>query len=360
MHAEVENKRWSTYVHDGNDFRLQSSVAVRFPNDHNETLTIGLPNIEHVKAVSKKDLPPIMWRVYSRTSAGDNSEAGFNAHAQCEMVANKYGLQAGSRSCRIEDIEQADMRDMLSNHLGWKKKNGGFESRFISITSSLLFALQLAVQKHTRMKREHRMEKEPAKRMMKEANKLEANQTEGGEEAELEIARKNSRVNVPEAEIYISIIDTSKLLRGTTLYKANALVAAYQNGKALTQNREFFIAEYLAWETLNLDSCHVSFDTLLEKGFFPLFDDFKESPNTLQTQIQRLRKELYDWGPLQDKKRTAFSHKKFGIAMRLAASFDKKWQLSMFVGFLSISRRWYTDDSILERALQAINGKTSS
>jgi hypothetical protein len=56
----------------------------------------------------------------------------------------------------------------------------------------------------------------------------------------------------------------------------------------------------------------------------------------------------------------AVTHKKFGIAMRLAALFNDKWQLLMFVAFLSLSRRKHTDDSIMERALQAINVQTIS
>lgn len=118
MQAEVDHKPWSAYVHNNNECRLQSSVTATFPNGRSETVTVGLLNIKHVKAASRKNLPRLMFRVYSRTSAGDLSENGFLANALSERVANKYGLQAGSCHRRIEDIEQSDMRDMPSNHLG--------------------------------------------------------------------------------------------------------------------------------------------------------------------------------------------------------------------------------------------------
>lgn len=304
-----------------------------------------------------------MWRVYSRTSAGDNSETGFLAHALSERVAQKYGLKAGSRQSRIEDIEQSDMRNMLSNHLGWKKKNGGFESRFVSITSSPVFALQLAVQKNARMKREQKAANKiaeiAAQKKLKQADKKsDKDENEDGAQSSEDAApKKKGRVNILEGDIYISVLDTSKFPKGTAIYKANALVTAYENGKPLTDNKDFYIAEYLVWEKLNVESCHVSFNSLLEKGFLTLFDDFKESPSTLQVQVQRLRFNLYDWGPQQNKKRTAFPHKRFSIVMRLAAAFDEKWQLPMFVAFLSLSRRWHTDESIVTRALQAMHGK---
>ena len=365
MQAEVENKNWNDSVQNinNNEFRLQANVAAMFPNGRIEDLTLGLPNIKHVKAASRKDLPPVMWRVYSRTSAGDNSEAAFLAHALSERVAHKYGLKAGSRSRRVEDVDQMEMRDMLSNHLGWHKKNGGFESRFVSVTSSPLFALQLAIQKYARMKREERLAKraaeEAARKKMKKADKISEvdGEQEDDEDSDIEIPKKKARVNVPEGDIFISIIDTSKLPKGTAIYKANLMLAAYENGKPLTQNPEFFVAEYLVWETLKVDSCHVSFDTLLDKEFLTLFDDFKQSPNNLQTQVQNLRSSLFDWGPLQHKKRTDIPHRRFSIAMRLAASFADKWQLPMFVAFLSLLRRWHTDDSIILRAVQAIEGK---
>ncbi len=366
MQAEVENKKWNDSVQsiNENEFRLQANVAAMFPSGRIEDLTLGLPNIKHVRAASRKDLPPVMWRVYSRTSAGDNSKAAFFAYALSERVAHKYGLEAGSRSRRIEDVEQTEMRDMLSTHLAWHKKNGGFESRFVSITSSPLFALQLAIQKHARMEREEKLAKRAAEEAAKEKKKKadknsELNgEQEHDEDSDMEVSKKKARVTVPEGDIFISIIETSKLPKGTAIYKANMMLAAYENGKTLTHNPEFFVAEYLVWETLKADCRHVSFDTLLEKGFLALFDDFKQSPSNLQTQVQNLRSSLFDWGPLQNKKRTAIPHKRFSIAIRLAASFGDKWQLPMFFAFLSLLRRWHTDDSIVLRAVQAIEGKS--
>jgi hypothetical protein len=312
-------------------------------------------------------VPRFIYRVYSDTSAGDNSEAGFLAHALSGRVATKYGLEAGSRHCRLEDVERADMRIMLSDHLSWKKRNGAFESRFISVTTSPLFALQLAVQKNARMKREERLAKKlaetAAKKKTKEADKKpEATDEHDGDEESGEdgMPRKKPRVNVPEGNIYICIMDTSQLPKGTVLYKANALVRAYENGNALTQNPGFLIAEYLVWEILNADACHVPFDLLLQEGFMTLFDDFTESPTTLQTQVQRLRTGLFDYGPQQAKKRTPFPHKRFGIAIRLATSFSNKWQLPMFVAFLALCRRWHTDESIVKRAMQTIDGEAGS
>lgn len=364
MQAEVENKDWNNSVQtiNDNEFRLQTNVDAMFPNGRIEDLTLGLPNIKHVQAASRKDLPNVMWRVYSRTSAGDNSEAQFFAHALSERVAHKYARKAGGHPRRIEDIEQMEMRNMLSNHLGGHKKYGGFESRFISITSSPLFALQLAVQKYACMKHEEMLAKraaeEPAKKKMKKAEeKIEIDgEQEDDEDSDIEILEKKSTINVSEGDIFISIVDTSKLPKETAIYKANMMLAAYQNGKALTQNPEFFVAEYLVWETLKVDSCHIPFDTLLEKGFLTLFDDFKLSRNNLQMYVQKLRSNLFDWGPLQNKKRTAIPHKKFDVAIRLATSFGDKWQLQMLVVFLSLLRRWHTDDSIILRAVQAIEG----
>jgi hypothetical protein len=77
---------------------------------------------------------------------------------------------------------------------------------------------------------------------------------------------------------------------------------------------------------LKVDSCYVAFDTLLEKGFFKLFEDFRESPSLLQTQVQKLRHNLYDSGVIQNRKMEAVPHKKFSIAMRLDALFNDKWQ----------------------------------
>ena len=98
---------------------------------------------------------------------------------------------------------------------------------------------------------------------------------------------------------------------------------------------------------------------LLKNGFLTLFDDFMESPNTLQTQVQRLRSELFDYGPQQDKNRTPFPPDRFSIAIRLAACFGDEWQLPAFVSFLALSRRWHTDVSIVERAMQAIDSERS-
>jgi hypothetical protein len=42
------------------------------------------------------------------------------------------------------------------------------------------------------------------------------------------------------------------------------------------------------------------FDMLLKMGFDP-FNKFKKSPTTVQTQVQRLRSDLFDYGPQQDK-----------------------------------------------------------
>jgi hypothetical protein len=165
MQAEVENKAWNAFVLNDNEFRLQSPFSANFTNGRAEDLILGLPNIKHAKVVSRKNLPPFMYCVYSRTSAGDNSDTGFLAHALSEAVASKYSLRVGSRSRRIEEIELSDMQDMLSNHLAWKKNNGAFESHFISVTSSLLFALQLYIQKYVRMEREVR----PAKHMAEKA-----------------------------------------------------------------------------------------------------------------------------------------------------------------------------------------------
>lgn len=196
------------------------------------------------------------------------------------------------------------MCDMLRNHLGWKKNNAGFESRFISVTSSPLVALQLTVQKHARMKREERA----AKKLMKEADeKSETNaEQEEDEDPDNEFLKKKVRVNVPEGNIYVCILGTSKLPKATAFYKANAMIGAYQNGKPLMQNQDFFITEYLVWENLKANSCHVPFDTLLEKGFPTLFDEFKQSPDTLQVQVQDLRNSLYDWAPYRTRNGPSF------------------------------------------------------
>jgi hypothetical protein len=125
-------------------------------------------------------------------------------------VASKYGLQAGNRSLRTEDIEQSDMRDILSDDLGWKKKNSGFENRLISITSSPFFALQLAVQKHARMKREQRdaekKAEKAAERKLKEADKRSETNEEpdGSEDSEDGPAKNKAKVNVRAGDIYNS------------------------------------------------------------------------------------------------------------------------------------------------------------
>jgi hypothetical protein len=210
------------------------------------------------------------------------------------------------------------------------------------------------------MRREQEVEHRLNEKADEKENGEAEESTEGNDKRENprdDVPGKRARVNVPEENIYISIIDTFSLPEDTVLLKANAMVKAYENGEPLTLNSGYLIAEYLVWEVLKVDSCHVPFDLLLEKGFLTLFDRFKQKPNTLQTQVQKLRAELFDYGPIQNKNRTPFPHETFDIAIRLAASFGDNWQLPMFVSFLALSRRWYTDDSIIEGAMRAIDGK---
>jgi hypothetical protein len=80
----------------------------------------------------------------------------------------------------------------------------------ISIKSSPLFALQLAVQKHARMKREQRdaekkAEKAAEKKLKKADKRSETNEEpDGSEDFEDEPAKNKAKVNVPEGDIYIS------------------------------------------------------------------------------------------------------------------------------------------------------------
>jgi hypothetical protein len=73
MQAEVENKPWGAYVYTGNEFRVRSSVTAQFANRRSVNLAV-------------------MWRAYSKTSAGDNAEAGFLTQASSEGVVYRYGL----------------------------------------------------------------------------------------------------------------------------------------------------------------------------------------------------------------------------------------------------------------------------
>lgn len=54
MQAAVKNKAWNSSVPGDNEFRLQSIVTANFTNGRSETLSLGLPNMKHVEAVSKK------------------------------------------------------------------------------------------------------------------------------------------------------------------------------------------------------------------------------------------------------------------------------------------------------------------
>jgi hypothetical protein len=121
MQAEVEHQLWNDYVQRDDQLRLQRPVEPDFGSGQCQKLILGMPNIEQVKAVSRKDLPRYVFRVYSNTSAGDKSKAGFVAHALSARVTDKYRPGA-SRHLRLEDVTQSDMRDMLRDHLGWKKK----------------------------------------------------------------------------------------------------------------------------------------------------------------------------------------------------------------------------------------------
>lgn len=330
MQAEFEYPLWNDYVQRDNQFRLQRPVEPDFGNGQRHELILGMPNVD--------------------TSAGDNSKAGFVAHALSARVADKYGPGA-VRHLRLEDVTQSDMRNMLRDHLAWKKRNDS------SVTTPPLFALQLALQKTVRMRREQEVQHRLDEKVDEKENGEVKESIAGNDKRENtrdDVPGKRARVDLPEGNIYRSIMDTSSLPEDTVLH---AMIKVYENGERLTLNSGYFIAEYLVWEVLKVDSCHVPFDLLLKKGFMTLFDRFRQKPNTLQAQVQKLRAELFDYGPIQNKKRTPFPHETFDIAIRLAASFGDNWQLQMFVSFLALSRRWYTGDSIIEGAMRAIDGK---
>jgi hypothetical protein len=158
-----------------------------------------------------------MWRVHSTTSASDNSEDGFLAHALCKRVADKYVVEPCSRRRGLYDLEQSEMRDMLRDHLAWKKRNGSFESRFISVTTSPPFALHLAIQKNARMQREKKAAEYLAKEVAESEKKEPSRKTrtrrqhETNEDAGINLLKKKRIVNFLGENIHISILDMSGL-----------------------------------------------------------------------------------------------------------------------------------------------------
>lgn len=84
---------------------------------------------------------------------------------------------------------------------------------------------------------------------------------------------------------------------------------------------------------------------------------FKKSPDSLQLQVKRLRNEFLGRNAVIHSRKSAISNADFKIAVTMAECFDIEFRLPMIVGFLSLKCRHYTDDSVLDKIMEAINGK---
>ena len=223
------------------------------------------------------------------------------------------------------------MQSILKNHLGWRTQKRQFESKFVSITSSLLFAIQLALQKYARYQKDK------------------------------ERRKNNVRPGDPPAcSIFISILDLNTLPNDALLFKAEHLLDGYEYGFDLVDHREWLVAEYLVYQELVVESCHIPFESLINDGFFSLFHSFKQNSVGLQNLVQAQRKRLFSWNSMLDKTRTSFPLHRYEIAVRMAQQFGQNFQLPILVAFLSLSRRWHKDESIVESLMETIDGEIAA
>lgn len=321
-----------------NLLRKRSQQTACYPDGSTRDYVVGEPDLEKVIAMSHQYLPRYIYRVYSDASPGTNNKNGFSAHA----------LLSSDR-VKIEDMPQRQTRYIIDYHLRWLKHKRAWQSRLISVTSSLLFALQVAV--HKRYKRiEH---KKKAKRLNAKLQiARDKNHTSKIEDLQEEIRLHGQKPK--DTNIFICILDTSTIPEDTAIYQANILAEAYENGDDIGLQKSYYIAELFVWESLQGDSSHVNFDELIKGGFLDLLSGYTESPNSLQLQVKRMRKEL------SSTRRTRHSvpADHFRMALAMAECFQAPFQLPMIIGFLSLASGRYTDGSVLAKITETIKGIT--
>lgn len=175
---------------------------------------------------------------------------------------------------------------MLENHLLWRV----FPSdQFVSWTSSLLWALQLAVRKHADRK-------------------------------------------YPDGDIQICVLDTSKI-ETSSFFAASDLLRVYEVADEGKLAHRYYIAEYLYHGGLLVhgSSSTVSLDVLMECGLFNLLPEMDDPRwrSLLCNAVDHFRGTMFSVTQLMTPVEAR-------TALQLASLFEKRFTMPVMVAFLSL------------------------
>lgn len=210
-----------------------------------------------------------------------------------------WSFRPGSRTYddELSDIPHKRAKDMLENHLLWKVFPG---DQFVSWTSSLLWALQLAV-------------------------------------------RKENDRNYPDRDIQICVLDTSKI-ETSSFFAASDLLRIYAVADEGKLAHRYYIAEYLYQGGLFVhgSSSTVSLEILMKHGLFNLLPelDYPEWREKLCNAVEHFRDIMFS-------ATLAITRVEARIALQLASLFEKQFTMPVMVALLSLRSRDPDDSKFL-------------
>lgn len=248
-------------------------------------------------------VPRYLFRAFSRTSQGHNSQIFFKSVA----VVSGYERD-------ICHISKHHARTMLTEHLQWRNS---YDDNLISFTSSLLWVLQHCVRKtayDTQLK--------------------------------------------GQADVQLALVDTSKFPPGTFI-PTTTLLEHLGLSEQVDPNlkHDYHEVEYLAQGTLEVYGfCQVvPWDILLRNGLFELVPELDEPPYRykLLSRVRELRRIWYS-----DEITTSDSE--LEQARTQALCFGGEWYLPMVVWFLALKARPQQDLVVQEEFREGFWGRYSA
>lgn len=237
----------------------------------------------HRKAV-EGSVPRYLYRTYSNNSKGRNSVWSFRPGSM-------------TYDDKLSDIPHQRAKDMLENHLLWRAFRG---DQFVSWTSSLLWALQLALRKHWDPK-------------------------------------------YPDGDIQICVLDTSKI-ETSSFFAASDLLRIYEVADEGKLAHRYYVAEYLYHGGLFVhgSSSIVSLDVLVECGLFKLLRELNDPSwrSSLCNAVAHFRGTMFSVTrpitPVEGR-----------TALQLASLFEKPFTMPVMVALLSLRCRDPDDSNFL-------------
>lgn len=190
---------------------------------------------------------------------------------------------------KLSDIPHQRAKDMLENHLLWRRFRG---DQFVSWTSSLLWALQLAV-------------------------------------------RKDKDPQYPDVDIQICVLDTSKI-ETSSFFAASDLLRIYEVADEGKLAHRYYIAEYLYHGGLFLhgSSSTVSLDVLMDYGLFNLLPELDDPDWRLKlcNAVDHFRGTMFS-------ATRPITPVEARTALQLASLFEKQFTMPVMVALLSLRCR---------------------